>query len=135
MLGDLLKFSKKEKIALIGSVVLLVGYGIYQTAYGMKMGPNGTMVPGMPGASIGAPPGTNVTNIQVHHGLNGGLDIVANFSTPPQQANNTTASYTTASYTTASNTTPSTSTSSNINNTNNTTTNATSGNPISSIII
>jgi hypothetical protein len=34
MFCDLLKFSKKEKLALIGLVAILVGYGIYQTAYG-----------------------------------------------------------------------------------------------------
>jgi hypothetical protein len=33
-----LKFSKKEKIALIGLSALLIGYGIYQTAYGTGQG-------------------------------------------------------------------------------------------------
>lgn len=69
------KETKTRKFALIVGygvfLILLVGYGIYQTVYGvgMTIGPNGTMnVLGMPGTTISAPPGSNVSNITVTHG-------------------------------------------------------------------
>jgi hypothetical protein len=44
----------------------VVGYFVYQVAYGMTIGPNGTMtVPGMPGTTIIAPPGSTISNLKV----------------------------------------------------------------------
>ncbi|MGC2571985.1 MAG: hypothetical protein WA364_10785 [Candidatus Nitrosopolaris sp.] len=58
---------KQEGGIIITLLGVLVAYGFYQVAYGMTMGPNGTVnVPGMPNgtwATITASPGTKVSNI------------------------------------------------------------------------
>jgi hypothetical protein len=92
---DDLNSKKKNKnreeimLALIvgGLVTLLVGYqyGIYQrqTAYGVTIPANGIMnVPGMPGTTIRAPPGSNVSNLTItHYGPNGSI-VESNPMTP-----------------------------------------------------
>ena len=73
-----MKLSKRtERIITAGMVAALVAYFCYQVAYGMTMGPSGTMnVPGMPNgtwATIAASPGTKVRmeayrqGLQYHH--------------------------------------------------------------------
>jgi hypothetical protein len=58
-----------ERIAVFALAALLVGYFIYQVAYGYTIGRNGTMTVtnstnGL-SATFTAPPGTNVTNITI----------------------------------------------------------------------
>jgi hypothetical protein len=67
------------QFALISLVVLLVGYGYsyqqQQTAYGVTIPANGIMnVPGMPGTTIRAPPGSSVSNLTItHYGPSGSI--------------------------------------------------------------
>ena len=72
---------KQERAIIIALLGVLVAYGFYQVAYGMIIGPSGTMnVPGMPNgtwATITAPPGTKVGNITITNG-----SISARFTVP-----------------------------------------------------
>lgn len=64
-------------LSLVGSIALFLGA---QLAHGVTIGPNGTMnVPGMPGTTISAPPGSDVNNITIIRGPPG--DYGGNAST------------------------------------------------------
>jgi hypothetical protein len=56
-----------ERIAVFALAAFLIGYFVYQVAYGMIMGPNGTMTmtQGNISATLRAPPGTNVTHFGI----------------------------------------------------------------------
>jgi hypothetical protein len=56
-----------ERIAVFALAAFLIGYFVYQVAYGMIMGPNGTMTmtQGNISAILRAPPGTNVTHFGI----------------------------------------------------------------------
>ena len=54
-----IKFTKKEKFMLIGLLAVLIGYGWYQTAYGLIMPSNGTMT--IDGIKYHGQPGINFT--------------------------------------------------------------------------
>jgi hypothetical protein len=68
-------------LAVLALALVMVGYAVYryQTAYGVMIGPNGTMnVPGMPGTTIRAPPGSNVNNLTLTRYGPNGTAITAN---------------------------------------------------------
>ena len=56
-----------ERIAVFALAAFLVGYFVYQVAYGMTMGPNGTMTvtQGSVSATLTAPSGTNVSSFKI----------------------------------------------------------------------
>jgi hypothetical protein len=56
-----------ERIAIIALAAFLIAYFCYQVAYGMTMGPNGTMTitQGNVSATLRAPPGSTVTNFTI----------------------------------------------------------------------
>ena len=58
---------KQERIAIIALAAFLIGYFCYQVAYGMTMGPNGTMTitQGNVSAALRAPPGSTVNNFTI----------------------------------------------------------------------